>query len=329
MNSRSAQLLTAGLGFVLVVLVGAVLFILLNRPAQGPRVSPSPSAVANVSPSASPFPSFSFSPFPTFSQLPTTSPSASAPFTLPPTAVITLPPPTLPPTPSPTPSPTPTPTAPPIPTAPGREIRVTDLGLDPRNLTGGVERFLLFTTDGPSVVRAEISGATARSRVCLWQGTDVINRQCETLRNGAMEWPVFGPGQVAWTLSLIGANETTAPTVDIALAFNADAPSVEFQNLHYAGPSNPAYNGLTWAVDPGQGTFAISGAFEPTQQQSYHVVVQEAGVGVVRDEQVDDVETFSVTQEVTAETSYFVSVTNPNELEGSTPVLLRLTTSWR
>ena len=327
MTTRSAQLLAAGLGFVLVVLVGAVLFIILSRPAQGPRVSPSPSAVAGVSPSASAFPSFSFSPFPTFSQLPTISPSASVPFTLPPTPAVTLPP-TLPPSPSPTPSPPPTPTAPPIPTAPAREIRVTALGLDPRNLTGGVERFFVFTTDGPSIVRAEISNATGRSRVCLWQGTDVINRQCDTFRNGQIEWPVFGSGSVDWTLSLIGANETTSPTVDVALAFNANAPSVEFQNLHYAGPSNPSYNGLTWAVDVGRGTLGISGTFEPPQQQSYHLVILEAGVGPIRDEQVDDVESFSVTQEVAAETSYFLSLTNPNELEGLTPVLLRLVTSW-
>ena len=202
------------------------------------------------------------------------------------------------------------------------------LGLDPRNLTGGVERVLVFTTDGPSIVRAEISNATARSRVCLWQGTDVINRQCQTFRNGVIEWPVFGNGSVGWTLSLIGANGTTSPTVDVAVAFNANAPSVEFQNLRYDGPSNPPYNGLSWAVDVGQGTFGVSGTFEPTQQQSYHLVILEAGVGTVRDEQDDDVETFSVTQEVAAETSYFVSVTNPNELEGLTPVLLRLVTSW-
>lgn len=330
MNARSAQLLAAGLGFVLIVLVGAVIFILLSRPA--PRVSPGPSPVANVSPSASAFPNFSFSPFPTISQVPTSSPSI--PVTLPPTPIVTLPPPTLPPptlppTPSPTPTPSPSPTAPPVPTAADREIRVLDLGLDARNLIGGVERFLLFTTDGPSVVRAEISDATARSRMCLWQGTDVAARRCDTLRNGSIEWPIFESGSVSWTLSLIGANETSTPIVDLSLHFNANAASVTFQNLLFNGPSAPAYNGLTWAIDTlSQGAIGITGTFDPPQQQSYHVLIMEAGVGEVRNETVDDVESFTVTQDVTAQTSYLLSVTNPNEHEGLTPLFLHLTTAW-
>ena len=108
---------------------------------------------------------------------------------------------------------------------------------------------MIFTTDGPSVVRAEISDATGRSRVCLWQGTDIGARRCDTVRNGSLEWPVFGPESIAWTLSLIGANESAAPTVNVTLNFHANAPTVEFQNLLYNGPSTPGYNGLTWSID--------------------------------------------------------------------------------
>ena len=52
-----------------------------------------------------------------------------------------------------------------------------------------------------------------------------------------------------WTLSLIGANETSAPTVDLTLDFNANAPLVDFTNLRYQGMPTPAYNGLSAPVD--------------------------------------------------------------------------------
>ena len=333
MNARSAQLLASGLGFVLIVIVGAVIFILLSRPPQGPQVSPGPSAVANVSPSASAFPSFSFSPFPTSSQLSTSSPTASAPPpTLPSTPVITLPPPpTLPPTPSPTPSPPPTPTAPPVPIAAARELRLGDLGLDARTVIGGgVERFLVFTTDGPTIVRAELSDATARSRVCLWVGTDIANRQCDTMRNGAIQVPVFDNIARQWTLSLIGANETSAPTVDLTLGFNANAPMVDFTNLRYQGMPTPAYNGLSAAVDTlATGQLTVNGSFDLGQLHNYDAIISEAGVGEVQHVTSEaPVASFSVVQEVTAETSYLVAITNPNPSAEPAPVFLHLTFAW-
>jgi hypothetical protein len=331
-NARSAQLVAAGLGFVLIVLVGAVIFILLSRPAQGPRVSPDPSAVANVSPSASALPTFSFSPFPTVSQLPTSTPIASNPPTLSPTPVITLPPPpTLPPTPSPTPSPPPTPTAPPVPNAPARELRLIDMGLDARTVIGGgVERFLVFTTDGPTVVRAELSEATARSRVCLWVGTDIAGRQCDTMRNGAIQVPVFDNVSRQWTVSLIGANETSAPTVDLTLDFNANAPLVDFTNLRYQGTTTPAYNGLTATVDTlATGQLTLNGSFDPGQLHNYDVSILEAGLGEVEHVTSEaPVASFSVTHDVTAETSYLVAITNPNPSAEPTPVFLHLTFGW-
>ena len=60
-SPRTAQYLAAGLGVALIVLIGGVIFVLLDR--SGPSPSASPTTVALASPSGSP----SFTPFPTFS----------------------------------------------------------------------------------------------------------------------------------------------------------------------------------------------------------------------------------------------------------------------
>ena len=205
------------------------------------------------------------------------------------------------------------------------------LGLDTRTFTtGGVERFLVFNTDGPTIVHAELTNATDRSRVCLWQGTDVAGRVCDTIRNGAVDFPVFDDMPRQWTLSLIGANETSAPNVDVTLDFNANAPVVEFQNLRFQGTPSPEYNGLNAAVDTlATGQLVLNGSFDPGQLHNYDVVISEAGVGEVQHvTSSEPAASFSVTQEVTAETSYLVSVTNPNTSAEPTAVFLRLSFGW-
>jgi hypothetical protein len=224
-----------------------------------------------------------------------------------------------------------------VPVAPARELRVTDLGLDARDLAaGGVERFFVFSTDGPTIVRAELSDSTGRSRMCLWQGTDIAGRLCDTVRNGALEFPVFDNVSRQWTLSLIGANETTAPTVDLTLDFHANAPTVDITNLRYEGTPTPAYNGLTFSLDTlGAGTLSINGAFDPGQSHHYHVVITEAGVGPVNEQPspgpeptFQPVQGFSVTHDVTAQTTFLVQVTNPITPGAPTAVFLHLAVGW-
>jgi hypothetical protein len=207
---------------------------------------------------------------------------------------------------------------------------VIDLGLDARDLTGGVERFLVFNTDGPTVVRAELSDATGRSRICLWQGTDIAGRLCDTMRNGAIEFPLFDDISREWTLSLIGASETSAPTVDLTLGFNANVPLVDFTNLRYHGMPTPDYNGLMSAVDTlGTGQLVLNGTFDESELHNYEVSISEAGVGEVQHvTSSEPVASFSVSQEVTAETSYLVEVANPNPSAQPTPVFLHLSITW-
>jgi hypothetical protein len=345
-NQQTARYVAAGLGVALIVLVGGVIFVLLTRPSQGPSASASPTTVALASPSASP----SFTLLPTISPVLTPSPIASPTLTLPPpitpeitpvitpvitpeitpvitpevTPVVT---PTVPPTPTTTPiiTPAPTPTSPPVPTSPDRELRLSNVGLDARN-DRGIERKILFGVDGPSLIRAELSNSSAQAKVCLWQGNNVQGRQCQDIRNGVLEHPVFNDGSTKWTLTLISASTTGAATVDLALDFNATAPSATLADFRFQGTPTPAYNGYNAAVEAGgTGNLTVDGGFDPGEQHSYHVVVQVAGRGAVVD-QTGTGNSFSFTAEVTSDV--LVSVTNPNASSEPLPVFLHSTLSW-
>ena len=203
-----------------------------------------------------------------------------------------------------------------------------DLGLDARNVTG-VERYALFRSDGPTTVRAEVSDASGRSRICIWRNNDVANRLCKTVRNGAVEWPVFEAAPVDWTVSLIGASETIGPTVDLTIDFNATLAAVQFQNVRFHVLPSPDYNGIHAAVDTlGEGTLTISGVFDEGESHHWQVVIREAGVGSVQDQTGGPSPTFAVTHPVTAVTTFLVSVSNPSPAFESAPAFVTLSFSW-
>lgn len=328
MSARSAQLLAAVLGFLLIVLIGAVIFFLLSRPAQGPSVTPTPTAALSpgVSPSISPIPSGS--PLASASLLPTLS---LEPFPSPSPVVTPDITPTISPSPSPTPSPTatPTPTLPPATTSPGRQIRVDNLGLDGKNPEVGVERYLVFHVDGPSLIRITLSNSTGRACLKLWEGEDVPETCTARLRNGTIERRTDEAGQTTWTLSLIGVEQALGPVADVTVDFNANSPQVIVENLRFQGQPVPNYNGIAVAVDAlFAGQLQISGKFDGSQQHMYRVVIDQVGGGNLQDTTAGPANTFVVTQAVTASTSYNVSVSNPNVAQEPSPVFLEATFSW-
>jgi hypothetical protein len=140
---------------------------------------------------------------------------------------------------------------------------------------------------------------------------------------------VFDAGQTTWTLSLIGSEQALGPVVDLTLEFNANAPQVTFENLRFQGVPAPNYNGVTAAVDTtGPGELRVAGSFDPGEQHGYRVVIEEAGVGVVKDETGGPTSSFFVTHAVEAVTTYRITVSNPNTSAEPAPVFLRATFSW-
>ena len=130
------------------------------------------------------------------------------------------------------------------------------------------------------LIRAELSNASARARVCLWQGNAVGARQCDDIRNGVLEHASFDTGSSNWTLTLISTSTTAGATVDLALDFNATSPTADLRDFRFQGTPTPAYNGYTAAVEAsGTGNLTVTGDFDFGEQHSWHVVVQVAGQG--------------------------------------------------
>ena len=363
MNARAAQFVAAGLSLLLIILVGAVVFILLSSQNQRPRptatptatsaavvtpsLAPTPTAIPTPTLAPTPTPSPSPSPSPSPTPLPTDTPLITAPPITPsptpeltpsPTIEITpsptieiTPSPTVELTPSPTPeiTPSPTPEETIAPTSPERQIRVPGLGLDGRDV--GVERYLLFGVDGQSIIRATLSNASARSQICLWRGNNVTARTCQTMRNGTLEVEVPNEDHTNWTLSLIGANADTGPVVDLDLAWNGEDGQVTFENLRYEGQPRVNYNGVTVEVTAlGDGDIQVNGQFEGQQQHGYRVLVERLGAAgaVVIDETGGPVNEFEVTGDVTTGTTYRTTVSNPNPEQEPGPVFIEVVVAW-
>jgi len=321
-SDRSAQALAGVLGVLLVVLVGASIFLLLTQ--HSPRSTlapvtapPSPSLIAPSLVASAATPSLP----------PTSESSATPPATSPSvTSSGETPTPTPTPTPAVTASPTPTPSL--NPTAPQRELRVTDLGLDNHDPEiGSVARYISFSVDGQSLISARLTSISAGPvRMCLWKGDDATNKLCAANeRKPKIKQAVFDSGTTTWHLSLIGANNNISPYVTLVLDFNAEAPSVHFDNLRFQGTPVPNYNGLTALVaTEGSGTIAVSGTFDPVPPQAYRVVIDPSGF----DQSGGSTTGFSFNQPVDAGTSYQITIENPGTQVEASAVFLSAIISW-
>ena len=352
MNARNAQMVAAGLGFVLILIVGAVIFILLSRPAPGPRASATPTGIAAAtftpSPVASGLPTITPSPIPTLSPelTPSTVPTASPELTptleitptpeITPTAELT---PTIGVTPTPTvvvptPSPTSTATATPlVPVAEARQLRLFGVGLDSRDLeAGGVERKIRFSVDGPSLLRVTLSNATARSRVCMWPGDRVNSQACDEFRNGSLERATPSDLPETWTVTLIGATATASPVVDVAIDFNANDPEATLSDFRFLGVPQTNYNGFAAEFDVttapgGQAQIDVNGEFDLNQQHSYRVLIAEEGT-VVHDVTDGPAHAFQVAIPASDGLTYRVTVSNPNPESEPVPVFIQTSLVW-
>ena len=192
---------------------------------------------------------------------------------------------------------------------------------------------MLFSVDGPSLISAQLS-ANTRVRMCLWQGSQVQDKVCRTLKNGRMEQGVFDAGSTSWTLTLIAVptpDILVAAVADLTVDFNANAPSVTVQNLRFQGQPATNNNGITAVVTTtGAGDLHVGGAFDTGASHAAHVVIEQLGDGggVVYDQTAPAANTFNATQAALAATSYRLTVSNPNEQLEPGPVFVQVTIGW-
>ena len=94
------------------------------------------------------------------------------------------------------------------------------------------------------------------------------------------------------------------------------------------GTPNPAYNGFSATLDASPGTLSVGGKFDGSAAHSWHVTINEAGVGPTVDEEGSSNSFGPFTQAVSAETSYQVNVFNPNTDGETSSLFIRATLSW-
>jgi hypothetical protein len=339
MNSRSAQVVAALLAFLLIVFIGATIFILLSRPTTNrPTPSPTGTSVAVISPSGSALPS------PSASASPTLTPGLSATPSLPPTVPPTVPPTdtpsleptiTVPPTPSPSPSPTPTPspTLPP-PTSPQREFRLSDVGLDRRSESSPVQRTVAFVVDGPSLITAELSNVSAgRVRMCLGRNAIDPQNDCQNMRNGSISRAVFDSGESDWRVTLIGVSADVSPFVTLTLSFNATIANVHLDSFRFNGTTDAHYNGFIArlaAVDSGD--LSIQATFDDGHDNPYQytLVLTRLSDNAVDDRSGGPSGSLNESFPVTTGETYRVELSEPEEFAGggAFAVFVDATLTW-
>jgi hypothetical protein len=335
MSPRGAQILAGALAALLVVVIGATVFILLGQPSApvGPTPTPTGSGVPIGTPSFTPSPLFT--PSPSASSSPTLAPTAS-PL---PTAVPTASPsptasaePTASPSPSPsptaTPSPSPSPTI--VPTSPQRQFTILDVGLDGTSGEFPIERFVTFTVDGPSLLRARLSDVPSGGRVRLCMFREQVNdeRDCARLRNGTLERTVTDTGSSEWTVSMLGVD--SAPRVTLTVDFNAQQPAVELGSFRYNGTTDNAYNGFLVQVPAAaNGQLQLAADFEGGSF-TYHLVVEPTGGGAaIVDQTGGPSGSIDASESVSGGQNYRVSVRSPDAAVNSpTSVFIHAVLSW-
>ena len=353
MNPRSAQTLAAALAALLVILVGATIFVVLTRPPNGPTPRPSgaslpsfptpnptPTQVALVSPTpVSGPPSAETSPPPATTVVVTPTPAVSTgatalpptptPSPTPTTSPTPVPTPTPPPTPTPSPTPTPTPVPTVNPTSADRTILLAGVGLDPSAVTGSVPRIVTFNVDGQSDVSARVSASTGPVRMCIWTEAVDDQRECHTVHNGGFDKLVISTGASVWHVSMIGAQASA--TASLTVHFNADAATVSIDNLRYLGTASPGYNGFEAQLTTlGDGApLHVQASFDDGSGGAYdwHLTIATNGSSVFDqsggpDQSVDE------SQAVTAGTIYTVDFHDPDQTANVSPVFLTAQISW-
>jgi hypothetical protein len=304
MNSRSAQVLAATLAFLLIVLIGATIFVLLSRPAPPPPPSVLPSLT--VGPSSS-----GFSP----------SPSSPPPTLLPSASLTSEPTSSTPATPSPTPSPTPTPTPTISPTSPQRVLRLVGIGLDRRSDPTGVQRSVSFVVDGPSLISADLSGVSAGSvRLCLSRQALDRERECRTTRNGGLERSVFDAGQSQWLVTMIGTSDLASPFATLSLRFNALSANVHLDSFRFNGTNDPHYNGFTVELAAAaDGNLRLQAGFDDGNDNpyQYHLSITPlAGGPPLVDQAGGPSGSLDMSFGLTGGQSYSVALGEPEQLAG-------------
>lgn len=188
-----------------------------------------------------------------------------------------------------------------------------------------------FTVEGPSLVTARVSNASAAGfRLCLYGQDDPIENNpefCSTARNATVTRPSFEAGQTRFFAILIGTETNVSPFVDLTITYNANAGDLTLDNFRFVGTNEPSYNGF--AIDlptDGDGSLDFRSNFDPSGAFTYRLLIEQAGGGTVRDETGGPSQSVTSSDSVSGGETYRLSFRSPEAQ--STALFVRAEISW-
>ena len=122
-------------------------------------------------------------------------------------------------------------------TSPTAAISFPNLMLDSSTDAAGRTRTFSFISDGPGLVSAQIVTASPAESTRLCLAAEGEKPVCASGATPGLTRPTSG-AHSHWTVTLASANEGT-PTVDVALRWPADHPSIQLGGGRFEGYPNP------------------------------------------------------------------------------------------
>jgi hypothetical protein len=152
-------------------------------------------------------------------------------------------------------------------------VRFASVGTDDPASPQALRRIFQFHSDGPGQVMAAVSAATGgKVEICIFRGSPeapLTTPFCRQMQSSALRATVSRDAD--WTVTVIGANVTTTPIIDLSLTFRADHPFVHVRNFRFQGTSVPPYNGFVAIVQArGAGAFDFVASWTETGGSGVH-----------------------------------------------------------
>ena len=166
--------------------------------------------------------------------------------------------------------------------SPTAAITIHELVLDPTTDSAAKARTFTFVSDGPGHVSVQVVAATTVSSTRLCLAADSGTPECRTGVAPAFPDQVTAAAHATWSVTLTSADEST-PTVDLAISWPSEAPSVTLTGGRFQGAPNPdalrsfsasftpraaGQMGLTASWTPGPAVAGLTLVQEPTASNS-------------------------------------------------------------
>ena len=188
-------------------------------------------------------------------------------------------------------------------TSPTATITFNGLMLDSAADSAGSARTFSFVSDGPGLVSAQIVATSPVDSTMLCIALDAARRVCSTGATPDVA-QIATAAHSHWTVTLISAG-ASQPTVDLAMSWPADHPSVSLDHGRFQGAPNPdSLRTLAATFKPrGAGKLMVAAAWSPAGTDATITLTDASGAGLV----IVDTATYSGQSSITPAYSHAVA----------------------